>query len=103
LNRERSPALANLPSAHEQGLIDFEAPVWYALFLPRGAPDAIVRRLNKALNDALDTSAVRERLEGIGLRVAVPERRSPEYLARLVVSEIEKYAAPIKASGVSMD
>jgi tripartite-type tricarboxylate transporter receptor subunit TctC len=103
LNRERSPALANLPSAHEQGLTGFEAPVWYALFLPRGAPDAIVRRLNKALSDALDTSAVRERLEGIGLRVTVPERRSPDYLARLVVNEIEKYAAPIKASGVSMD
>ena len=46
---------------------------------------------------------IRERLEGSGLRVVPLERRSPEYLAKLVVSEIEKYAAPIKASGVSMD
>jgi hypothetical protein len=32
-----------------------------------------------------------------------PERRTPEYLGRFVASEIEKWAAPIKASGVSAD
>ena len=103
LNRERTPALSSLPSAHEQGLSNFDAPVWFALFLPKGAPNAIVSRLNKALGDALDDPATRERLEGAGLLVAQPERRSPEYLAKLVVSEIEKYAGPITASGVSMD
>jgi len=30
-----------------------------------------------------------------------PERRSPEYLAKYIPSEIEKWASPIKASGVS--
>ena len=103
LNRQRTPVLASLPSAHEQGLTDFDAPVWWALFLPKGVPNAIVRRLNKALSETLDDPAVRVRLEGGGLNVAPPERRSPEYLTKLVVSEIEKYAAPIKASGVSMD
>jgi hypothetical protein len=32
-----------------------------------------------------------------------PERRTPEYLGKFVASEIEKWAAPIKASGVSAD
>jgi hypothetical protein len=32
--------------------------------------------------------------------VVAPERRSPDYLARFVRSEIDKWAAPIKASGV---
>jgi hypothetical protein len=62
-----------------------------------------LRRLNGALSDALDSPGVRERLESIELRVATPERRNPDYLARLVASEIEKWAGPIKASGVSMD
>jgi tripartite-type tricarboxylate transporter receptor subunit TctC len=95
--------LPNLPTAHEQGLTNFDAPVWFALFLPKGAPNAIVNRLNNALSIALDDPAIRERLEGAGLRVAPVERRSPDYLAKFVVSEIGKYAAPIKASGVSMD
>jgi tripartite-type tricarboxylate transporter receptor subunit TctC len=103
LSRERTSSLLSLPSAHEQGLTDFDAPVWFALFLPKGTPNAIVVRLNKALSDALDDPVLRERLEGSGLRVAPPDRRTPEYLAKLVVSEIEKYAGPIKASGVSMD
>ena len=103
LSRERSRVLANVPSAHEQGLTDFDAPTWFALFLPKGTPEAIVRRLNKALSDALDTPSVRERLEGSGMRVASPEQRSSEYLGKLVVREIEKYSGPIRASGVSMD
>ena len=43
---------------------------------------------------------MRERLEGIGVTVVAPERRSPEYLEKFIVSEIEKWAVPIKASGI---
>jgi hypothetical protein len=32
-----------------------------------------------------------------------PERRSPDYLARFVASEIEKWSGPIKAANISMD
>ena len=46
---------------------------------------------------------VRERLVGLGLNVPPPERRSPEYLTKLIPSELEKWAAPVKASGVSVN
>ena len=36
LSRERTSSLLGLPSAHEQGLTNFDAPVWFALFLPKG-------------------------------------------------------------------
>ena len=102
LSRERTWSLLGLPSAHEQGLTNFDAPVWFALFLPKGTPNAIVLRLNRALSDALDDPVIRERLEGSGLRV-IPLERRIRISCQAVVSEIEKYAAPIKASGVSMD
>jgi putative tricarboxylic transport membrane protein len=86
LTRERVAVLPDLPTAHEQGLADLDASLWFALFFPKGTADAIVRRLNGALSDALDSPGVRERLESIGLRVVTPERRSPDYLARLVAS-----------------
>jgi len=40
LNRDRTPVLPDLPTAQEAGLSNFEAPGWFALFLPKGTPDA---------------------------------------------------------------
>ena len=100
LSKKRSPSLPDLASAHEQGLTDFDIPSWYALFLPKGTPDAIVRKLNAAAVAAMDTPAMQERLKAIGSDLVGPERRSPEYLAKFVADEIKKWAGPISASGV---
>jgi len=103
LSPRRNPVLPDLATADEQGLAGFDADAWNAFFLPRGTPAPIVRRLAKATSDALDLPWVRERFEGLGLNVPPPERRTPEYLAKLVPSELEKWAAPVKASGASAD
>jgi tripartite-type tricarboxylate transporter receptor subunit TctC len=103
LSPRRNPVLPELATADEQGLAGFDADAWNAFFLPRGTPEPVVRRLAKATSDALDLPWVRERLEGLGLNVPPPERRTPEYLAKLVPSELVKWAAPVKASGASTD
>jgi tripartite-type tricarboxylate transporter receptor subunit TctC len=103
LTRERSPILPDLPTAHEQGLAGFEAYTWNAVLLPKGTPSALVTRLNEALVTVMDNPAFRERLHTLGLLVVAPERRSPAYLRAFVESEIEKWAAPIKASGAKED
>ena len=100
LSKKRSPGLPDLASAHEQGLTDFDIPSWYALFLPKGTPDAIVRKLNAAAVAAMNTPSMQERLKAIGSDLVAPERRSPEYLAKFVADEIKKWAGPIGASGV---
>ena len=102
LSKKRSPGLPDLPTAHEQGLIDFDIPSWYALFLPRGTPDAIVRKLNAAAIAAVSTPLMQERLKAIGSDLVGPERMSPEYLARFVADEIKKWAEPIRASGLQL-
>jgi len=99
LTRERSPILPNLPTAHEQGLTDFDAYTWNAVFYPKGTPPAQVDKLNAAIVKVMENPAFRERLAKLGLIVPVPERRTPAYLAKFVPSEIEKWAVPIKASG----
>jgi tripartite-type tricarboxylate transporter receptor subunit TctC len=103
LSPQRSAVLPDLATAQEQGLAGFDADAWNAFFLPRGTPEPIVRRLAKATSDVLELPWVRERLEGLGLNVPASERRTPEYLAQLVASELEKWAAPVKASGVGAD
>jgi tripartite-type tricarboxylate transporter receptor subunit TctC len=99
----RSPTLPDLASAQEQGLPDFDASTWYAVFLPKGTPAPIVEKLHDAIAATVNTPAVQERLKEIGADLVAPERRSPDYLAKFVASEIARWAAPIKASGVSTD
>jgi tripartite-type tricarboxylate transporter receptor subunit TctC len=99
LTRERSPILPNLPTAHEQGLTDFDAYTWNAVFYPKGTPPEQVDKLNSAIVKVMEMPAFRERLAKLGLIVPVPERRTPAYLGKFVASEIDKWAAPIKASG----
>jgi tripartite-type tricarboxylate transporter receptor subunit TctC len=102
LSPSRTSLLPNLPTASEQG-IDIDCDSWAAFFLPKGTPEPIIHRLNEAMSRALDTPAVRDRLEAIGVTPVPPERRTPEYLAKFVPAEIEKWAAPIQAAGISAD
>jgi tripartite-type tricarboxylate transporter receptor subunit TctC len=103
MTKERSKALPNVPTGIEQGTPDLEAYTWNAIFLPKGAPAAVVKKLNEATVGAMKTPAVRERLEGLGAVIVPEDRATPEYLGKFVKSEIEKWAAPIKASGVAVD
>jgi len=103
LGKDRLPQLPQLATAHEQGLAGFAAGIWYALFLPRNTPAAIVDKLHGGAVAALETPALRQRLNAIGAEVVAPERRSRDYLARFVASEIDKWAVPIKASGISVE
>ena len=103
MNTTRSPALPNLATSVEQGFPSLVAYTWNAIFLPRNAPPDIVKRLNDAAVQAIKTPSVRERLGGLGAQIVSDDRTTPEYLGQFVKAEIEKWAAPIKASGVSVD
>jgi len=99
----RVPILPDVPTTGEQGLPGVEASVWNAFFVPKGTPQPIIRKLNKAMSDTLDDPAIRQRLEELGLVVVPPERRSPEYLAKFVPAEVERWGKPIREAGISAD
>jgi tripartite-type tricarboxylate transporter receptor subunit TctC len=103
MTKERSPVLPNLPTGLEQGVQGLEAYTWSAAFLPKGAPPEIVKKLNAALVETLDTPSVKDRLQGMGVMLPSPDRRSPEYMAQFVRSEIKKWEEPIKKSGAQVD
>jgi tripartite-type tricarboxylate transporter receptor subunit TctC len=103
LGLDRAPGLPDLPTAQELGVAGLDCGSWSSLSFPKGTPDAIVRRLAQAANEAVETPAVRERFKSIGVTIPTAERRTPEYLAKFVPSEIERWAAPIRASGMSAE
>jgi tripartite-type tricarboxylate transporter receptor subunit TctC len=103
LTRERSPSLPDQATAHEQGLTDFDASNWFAVFFPKGTPAPVVEKLHAATLATISIPAVKTRMQEIGADLVTRERSSPDYLQKFVEAEIEKWAGPIKASGISMD
>jgi tripartite-type tricarboxylate transporter receptor subunit TctC len=103
LSRERSAVLPDLATAHEQGLADLDVSNWFALALPKGAPDAIVRKLNAATLAALDLPSVQEQMRNIGGHLVAPDRRSPEYLQKFFESEIARWGALIRQNALALD
>jgi tripartite-type tricarboxylate transporter receptor subunit TctC len=103
LSRARSPSLPDLASAQEQGLTDFEATNWSALFLPRDTPAPIVQKLHDAAVAAMNRPAVQQRFKETAIDLVTDERRSSAYLAQFVESEIAKWAGPIKSSGLALE
>jgi tripartite-type tricarboxylate transporter receptor subunit TctC len=100
---KRVPIIADLATSGEQGLPGVEATVWNAFFLPKGTPDPIVRKLNKAMSDTIDNPNIRKRLEELGLEILPPEQRSPDYLAKFLPQDIERWGKVVKAAGIVAD
>ena len=99
LSRERSALLPTLPTATERGLPAVQAYTWAGVYLPKGAPEPVVRRLHQATMATIDTPAVADRLTRLGAGIVGPDRRSPEHLAAFTRSELEKWRGPVAASG----
>ena len=103
LGAKRAPLLPDLATAQEQGLAGFDAGSWNIVFLPKGTPEPIVRKLNAALSEAMDSPETTKRLLSIGVDIPPKDCRASTYAASFVEQEIKKYEAPIKASGIVIE
>jgi tripartite-type tricarboxylate transporter receptor subunit TctC len=70
------------------------------MFAPKGTPNTVIERLNKASMEALADPTVRQRLANIGMDIFPPAEQTPESLRLLVKSDIEKWWPIIKAAGI---
>ncbi|MDI1346273.1 MAG: tripartite tricarboxylate transporter substrate-binding protein, partial [Pseudolabrys sp.] len=86
MTSERSAVLPNLATTKEQGL-DVQAYTWNALYLPKGTPAAIVKKLNDAMVAAMNSPAVKDRLQGLGATIVANDRRTPDYLGKFTADE----------------
>jgi len=103
LSSSRAASLPDVPTAQEQGLKGFEAANWAAFFMPKGTPAPIVAKLQAASSAAVDSDGVKKRMKDLGIDPVPPDRRSSAYLGTFVAGEIDKWAGPVKASGLTTD
>jgi tripartite-type tricarboxylate transporter receptor subunit TctC len=94
---QRSPALPDLPTVAEGGVPGYEAGLWYGFVGPARVPREIVRRLNSAIVAVLMLPDVRARLASQGVD---PQPTTPEEFARLLASDVERWAKVIQRAGI---
>jgi tripartite-type tricarboxylate transporter receptor subunit TctC len=93
---KRSAFLPELPTLNESGVPGYVFDTWYGLHAPAKTPKEIITKLNTALVKSLGAPAVKETLFKAGIEA---EPGSPEQFRKFMVSEIQKMAKIIKASG----
>ena len=98
---QRSAVLPEVPTVEEAGAIKgFEASSWFGLLAPAGTPVDIVNRIQQEVAKSLGTPAMKEKLLAQG---AIPSGNTPAEFARLIDSEIRKWAEVVKVSGAKVD
>jgi tripartite-type tricarboxylate transporter receptor subunit TctC len=95
----RSPSAPDIPAAVET-LPGFVVESIFGAVVPSGTPRDIVRKLSTDLSNALQSPEVKARMSEIGL---TPVGSSPEAFDKFIVTEIDKWAKVVKASGATAD
>jgi tripartite-type tricarboxylate transporter receptor subunit TctC len=96
---KRSPQLPDVPAIAEE-IPGFQSVAWFALFAPKGTPDAVIDRIRGAVLVALDLAEVRTYLSE---RHAQAQGSTPDELARLVKSDMQQWSAVVRAEHISME
>jgi tripartite-type tricarboxylate transporter receptor subunit TctC len=96
---KRSAALPDVPTVAEAALPGYDADVWFGVLVPAKTPAAIVKRLNAEIVSILKAPAVREQLVVQG---AEPVGDAPDHFARVMRSDMRKYAAIIRAAHITL-
>jgi len=96
----RLKTMPEIPTLAEQGLAGFEAYAWQGLAVPAATPPEQVARLHRALQAALDSTAVKARFQVLALE---PLPGTPQQMAAYAKAERERWGQLIKANGIKLD
>lgn len=97
---KRSPLMPAVPTMAEAGMPHMTMAAWYGVLAPAGTPDAIVNRLNAAINKAVADPAFRERMQTEGAETMA---ESPEYFRKFLADDIARWRQVVTAGNVKAE
>ena len=97
----RLSSMPEVPTLDEVGVKDFEAGAEQAVLMPAGTPREIVTRVNKELIAVMNTPAIKDRLEVLG--VYPPVSRSADELKAYVKRQLVVAGDVIKKNGITIN
>jgi tripartite-type tricarboxylate transporter receptor subunit TctC len=96
----RLPNLPNVPTLDEAGVPGYESLSWSGIMARAGTPDAVVQKLNKAIDRILKTDEVKQRFASLGVE---PVGGPPEAFARQIRTETDKWGKVVKAAHITLE
>ena len=97
---KRHPLLPQVPTLAEAKAGDVNVAMWYGVFAPKGTPAEDVQRINRELQAILALPEVRTAFETQGMD---PATDTPDEFRRLVERDADRWAALIKAQGITAE
>jgi tripartite-type tricarboxylate transporter receptor subunit TctC len=97
---KRISALPNVPTTKEQGYSEVFIGHWAGVFAPKGTPDAILEKMNQAINAGLKTAAVQNRLIPQGIEPSPGSRAS---FSKFLADEKTRLEPIVKIAGMKED
>ena len=99
-SEKRSPLLPEVPTLQEQGVKGAEVQSWQAIAGPKGLPADVKQKLQKAIAEALNEPAVKDKLLAQGFEIVA---NTPEQFAKYQAAEYTKWKQLIEARHITAD
>ncbi|MGZ8267067.1 MAG: tripartite tricarboxylate transporter substrate binding protein [Burkholderiales bacterium] len=96
----RATALPEVPTIAEAGVPGYEVPVWFAIFVPRKTPQAIVSLLNAQIVKLMNDPRAKATLAGQGFEARAT---TPQELGAMLRAETAKWVRVVKEAGVKAE
>jgi tripartite-type tricarboxylate transporter receptor subunit TctC len=98
--KTRSPDFPDLPTMIESGYPDYVLSFWTGIVAPAATPADIVAKLNGAINEALQSAAMKAHLARFNVEANLA---SPQEFATFVAGEAHKWSGIIRAAGIKAE
>lgn len=100
-SKTRLAVLPDVPTLNEAGIKGFESYNWLGMIAPASTPDAVIAKLNQAVNDALkNDKALRQMIESSGGQIM---GGTPDAYGKYIEAERAKWGPVIKNANISLD
>jgi tripartite-type tricarboxylate transporter receptor subunit TctC len=99
-DRNRAPALPDVPTIAEAGLPNFLSVTWFGVVAPPNTPEPLITQINRAIVEALQRPEVRSRFLEQG---AEPVGNTSAEMARFIAEESARWGQVIKTAKVTLD
>lgn len=98
--KQRNAAIADVPSAAELGLPDYNVSTWYGIWGPKGMPEEAQKAAIEGIRNACKTDEAKAVWAAQG--ASFPDLEGAQFAA-LISTEIKRWAEVVKASGAKLD
>ena len=100
-SEKRSALAPELPTLAESGLPGYSSVTWFGVYLPAGAPPALVARVHQAFAKAVRAPEVADSLAKLGVEPAAPS--TPAQFGAMVQADSARWASVIRQHKISIE